>query len=153
QPGLIPRATDAGQHRCPASWLDAGGAPERYGVFQPPRRRWRPIHVPWKPVNPASVRAAARLAMAARSAESMPTLKISRRQFLERSSLAAAIAMAGGLGGCANGNTAGTGSKPVGDGDPTRGPNSLPDPGRAAGSADDSLPFDHVVVVMMENHS
>ncbi len=34
-----------------------------------------------------------------------------------------------------------------------RAPDSLPDPSRPAGSADDSLPFDHVVVIMMENHS
>ncbi len=32
-------------------------------------------------------------------------------------------------------------------------PDSLPDPSRAAGTVDESLPFDHVVVVMMENHS
>ncbi len=32
-------------------------------------------------------------------------------------------------------------------------PDSLPDPTRAAGSASAALPFDHVVVVMMENHS
>lgn len=34
-----------------------------------------------------------------------------------------------------------------------RRPGSLPDPHRSAGSADARLPFDHVVVVMMENHS
>jgi phospholipase C len=34
-----------------------------------------------------------------------------------------------------------------------RAPDSLPDPSRAAGSVDETLPFDHVVVVMMENHS
>ena len=32
-------------------------------------------------------------------------------------------------------------------------PDSLPDPGRPAGTADESMPFDHVVVIMMENHS
>src|SRR4051794_326492 len=32
-------------------------------------------------------------------------------------------------------------------------PDSLPDPKRPAGTVDDSLPFDHIVVVMMENHS
>jgi phospholipase C len=36
---------------------------------------------------------------------------------------------------------------------PLRLPDSLPDPSRPAGTIDDSLPFDHVVVVMMENHS
>ena len=34
-----------------------------------------------------------------------------------------------------------------------REPDSLPDNGRPAGSPDASMPFDHVVVVMMENHS
>ena len=32
-------------------------------------------------------------------------------------------------------------------------PDSLPDPKRAAGTATAALPFDHIVVVMMENHS
>jgi phospholipase C len=32
-------------------------------------------------------------------------------------------------------------------------PDSLPDPRRPAGTANDALPFDHIVVVMMENHS
>ena len=32
-------------------------------------------------------------------------------------------------------------------------PDSLPDPRRPAGTATDALPFDHIVVVMMENHS
>jgi phospholipase C len=36
---------------------------------------------------------------------------------------------------------------------PPRLPGSLPDPGRPAGTATEALPFDHVVVVMMENHS
>jgi len=34
-----------------------------------------------------------------------------------------------------------------------REPDSLPDPARPAGDPDERLPFDHVVVVMMENHS
>ena len=34
-----------------------------------------------------------------------------------------------------------------------RPPDSLPDPTRPAGTPTDALPFDHVVVVMMENHS
>jgi phospholipase C len=34
-----------------------------------------------------------------------------------------------------------------------RKPNSLPFPGRPAGEVNEALPFDHVVVVMMENHS
>jgi phospholipase C len=36
---------------------------------------------------------------------------------------------------------------------PLRLPDSLPDPRRPAGTADESQLFDHVVVVMMENHS
>lgn len=32
-------------------------------------------------------------------------------------------------------------------------PDSLPDPRRPAGTATEALPFDHIVVVMMENHS
>ncbi|HEY0517318.1 MAG TPA: alkaline phosphatase family protein [Solirubrobacteraceae bacterium] len=36
---------------------------------------------------------------------------------------------------------------------PLRVPDSLPDPRRPAGTPDESLPFDHVIVVMMENHS
>jgi phospholipase C len=35
----------------------------------------------------------------------------------------------------------------------TRAPDSLPNPRRPEGTPDESLPFDHVVVVMMENHS
>jgi phospholipase C len=34
-----------------------------------------------------------------------------------------------------------------------RRPDSLPDPGRPAGTVNPLMPFDHVVVVMMENHS
>lgn len=83
----------------------------------------------------------------------MPILRISRRQFLEHSTLAAALAAAGGLGACSGSSSTDGSDVPTGDGDPTRGPNSLPDPNRPAGTADASLPFDHVVVVMMENHS
>jgi phospholipase C len=34
-----------------------------------------------------------------------------------------------------------------------RGPDTLPDPGRPAGTPTEALPFDHIIVVMMENHS
>jgi len=34
-----------------------------------------------------------------------------------------------------------------------RGPDSLPDPSRPAGTATGAMPFDHLVCVMMENHS
>lgn len=36
---------------------------------------------------------------------------------------------------------------------PTRQPGSLPFPGKPAGTVDTSMPFDHLIVVMMENHS
>src|SRR5580704_1627111 len=36
---------------------------------------------------------------------------------------------------------------------PTREPESLPRPDQPAGAVDDAMPFDHVVVVTMENHS
>jgi phospholipase C len=36
---------------------------------------------------------------------------------------------------------------------PTRQPGSLPFPDRPAGTVDASMPFDHLIVVMMENHS
>jgi phospholipase C len=36
---------------------------------------------------------------------------------------------------------------------PLRVPDSLPDPTRPAGTVAEALPFDHIVVVMMENHS
>jgi phospholipase C len=65
---------------------------------------------------------------------------ISRRKFLSSSAAAAILAGLYGRAGAAA-STA------------PRGPNSLPDPTRAAGVADPTLPFDHVVVVMMENHS
>jgi len=35
----------------------------------------------------------------------------------------------------------------------TRGPGSLPYPGEPAGTVNAAMPFDHIVVVMMENHS
>jgi phospholipase C len=34
-----------------------------------------------------------------------------------------------------------------------RAPDSLPDPNRAAGTPTEALPFDHIVIVVMENHS
>jgi phospholipase C len=78
---------------------------------------------------------------------------ITRRTFLSGS---AAAAIAGSLPGCGSGvypSTASTGASSGGSTAAARGPNSLPDPTRAAGVADTTLPFDHVVVVMMENHS
>ncbi|MCU4187309.1 hypothetical protein K6U06_23300 [Acidiferrimicrobium sp. IK] len=68
----------------------------------------------------------------------------SRREFL-RLGGAAAVAAAGGL---ALGPLAG----PAGAA-PLRQPDSLWDPRRPAGTLDPTMPFDHIVVVMMENHS
>jgi phospholipase C len=86
-----------------------------------------------------------------------------RRRFLAGSAAAAAYA---GLQGC-NSKIPGAELAAATGGDTTvtgptgvpvnpaslRGPGSLPDPTRPAGVADDSLPFDHIVIVMMENHS
>ncbi|MGH8456920.1 MAG: alkaline phosphatase family protein, partial [Stenotrophobium sp.] len=69
--------------------------------------------------------------------------RISRRRFLQQSSAATLLAMTGGLPGCSSSSAPQV----------LRGPNSLPDPSRAAGLADEAMKFDHVVVVMMENHS
>ena len=73
---------------------------------------------------------------------------ITRRRFLGGSAAAAALAMTRGLSGCSS-------SSPISalTGGMLREPGSLPDPSRPAGVADDRLPFDHVIVVMMENHS
>jgi phospholipase C len=70
----------------------------------------------------------------------------SRRKFLGGSAAAAMAAAVQGLGGCGS-------SSPVYGGNGSGAPGDLPDPTRPAGSADESLPFDHVVIVMMENHS
>lgn len=73
---------------------------------------------------------------------------ISRRNFIGGSAAAAFLA---GLQGCGSSESPAGGDG--GDGVASRAPGSLPDPSRPAGSADTSLPFDRVVVVMMENHS
>ncbi len=83
----------------------------------------------------------------------MPILRISRRAFLGQTTAMATLALSAGLPGCSGSGGAMGADEPIGDGDPTRGPDSLPDPSRPAGTADPNLPFDHVVVVMMENHS
>ncbi|MDB5985611.1 MAG: hypothetical protein JWR16_664 [Nevskia sp.] len=66
---------------------------------------------------------------------------ISRRTFIGGSAAAAFLAS---LQGCGSSDAVGNSG---------RGPNSLPDSSRAAGVADETLPFDHVVIVMMENHA
>lgn len=70
----------------------------------------------------------------------------SRRSFLGGSAAAAMVAMTQGLDGCG-------GSSSVSGGNASAAPGDLPDPTRPAGTADASMPFDHVVIVMMENHS
>jgi phospholipase C len=79
------------------------------------------------------------------------TRKLTRRRFLAGSSAAALLSLTRGLSGCSN-ETGGGGSTGAGA-TILRPPGSLPDPTRAAGVADTKLPFDNVVVVMMENHS
>jgi phospholipase C len=69
-----------------------------------------------------------------------------------------AVLRAGALAGLAAAGSAGLRPssgriRPSGATLQIRVPDSLPDPGRAAGTAATDMPFDHVVVVMMENHS
>jgi len=70
----------------------------------------------------------------------------SRRTFLGGSAAAAMVAATQGLNGCGS-------SSSVYGGNPSAAPGDVPDPTRPAGTADETLPFDHVVIVMMENHS
>jgi phospholipase C len=71
---------------------------------------------------------------------------LTRRAFLRYGgSLGAGVAAMSGAGGLWRAVAAA--------GATLRGPDSLPDPRRPAGSATGALPFDHIVVVMMENHS
>jgi phospholipase C len=67
---------------------------------------------------------------------------ISRREVLAGGAVAAGLAVLGGGSAFAS---------PVGR--PLRHPDSLPHPRRPAGTPDESIPIDHVVVLMMENHS
>jgi phospholipase C len=70
---------------------------------------------------------------------------LTRRSFLRAGGTAAA-ALAAGSGGGLLGSAQALAKT-------TRQPDSLPDPRRAAGTATAVLPFDHLIVVMMENHS
>jgi phospholipase C len=81
---------------------------------------------------------------------SMSKTGISRRTFLSSSAAAAVLASLQGCGSA--GGDSDDASTPGGSAS-ARGPGSLPDTSRAAGIADASLPFDHVIIVMMENHS
>jgi phospholipase C len=69
---------------------------------------------------------------------------LSRREFIKFGSVLGAAA----AGGVLAPDFGGSASSAV-----TRRPGSLPHPGRPAGTVDASMPFDHIVVVMMENHS
>ena len=70
---------------------------------------------------------------------------LTRRSFLRYGGSAGALVA--GLSGGGLWRTALAGASGV------RSPDSLPDPTRPAGSVTETLPFDHIVVVMMENHS
>ena len=74
--------------------------------------------------------------------------RLSRRALL-RAGAVAGIAAAGSLG--LRGRPARLWAEQAGV--QLRLPDSLPDPGRAAGTPAADMPFDHIVVVMMENHS
>ncbi len=75
---------------------------------------------------------------------------VSRRDLLRYGTLLGA-AGAGGL--LLPGQTGRAGAATMASAATRRTPDSLPDPSRPAGTADPGLPFDHIVVVMMENHS
>jgi phospholipase C len=75
-----------------------------------------------------------------------PQTRISRREFLRYSgSLGAAVAGASSAGWIWQ--ASGAAARRI------RTPDSLPDPTRPAGTVTEALPFDHIVIVMMENHS
>ena len=70
---------------------------------------------------------------------------LSRRDFL-RYSGSLGVALSGGL----SGNWLWRASSAAGA--RVRLPDSLPDPSRPAGTVTEAMPFDHIVIVMMENH-
>jgi phospholipase C len=73
-----------------------------------------------------------------------PRWRLTRRGLLKRGgSLGAALTVAGLRGAVMSPAAMGA----------TRVPDSLPDPTRPAGTATAAMPFDHIVCVMMENHS
>jgi phospholipase C len=72
-----------------------------------------------------------------------PDRQMTRRTFLRRGG--ATLAAASGAGALLGASAAAAGGM--------RGPGSLPDPLRPPGTPSELLPFDHLVVVMMENHS
>jgi phospholipase C len=70
---------------------------------------------------------------------------LNRRDFLRYGSIAGLVAAGAPLADVFSAAPAGAAI--------VRRPGSLPFPGRPAGTVDAALPFDHIVVVMMENHS
>jgi phospholipase C len=72
-------------------------------------------------------------------------MAVTRRDFLRATGLAGVAAAAAPVVGSFDAPAAWAAAR--------RKPGSLPHPKRPAGTVDERLPFDHVVVVMMENHS
>ena len=73
-----------------------------------------------------------------------PRWRLTRRGLFKRGGALGAALTASGLGGSILSASAAAA---------TRLPDSLPDPSRPAGTATAAMPFDHLVCVMMENHS
>jgi phospholipase C len=73
-------------------------------------------------------------------------MAMTRRSLLRNAGATAVLAALPSGGGLWSASRAGAASA-------LRRPDSLPDPSRPAGAATTALPFDHIVVVMMENHS
>ncbi|HWF53450.1 MAG TPA: alkaline phosphatase family protein [Solirubrobacteraceae bacterium] len=79
---------------------------------------------------------------------------LTRRALLARGGAAALGTALGGLGGFGGlGGLGGLDLTAAARAGTIRAPDSLPDPSRPAGTPDDTLPFDHIVIVMQENHS
>jgi len=72
-------------------------------------------------------------------------MALSRRDFLRATGIAGAAAAAGPVLGSLGASPAWATAR--------RAPDSLPHPNLPAGTVNENLPFDHIVVVMMENHS
>ncbi len=72
-----------------------------------------------------------------------PRWRLTRRGLLKRGAFGAALTLPGLRSAVMSASAMAA----------TRVPDSLPDPSRPAGTATEAMPFDHVVCVMMENHS
>ena len=73
-----------------------------------------------------------------------PRWRLTRRGLLKRGGALSAVLSVPGLGSAVMSASAMAA---------LRTPDSLPDPRRPAGTATGAMPFDHLVCVMMENHS